>query len=44
MNVFLDEAIQLIENLGFKSTVGNRSFSDILDISSGAGQWGGVGW
>jgi hypothetical protein len=35
MNVFLDDAIQLIENLGFKSTVGNRSFSDILDISTG---------
>jgi hypothetical protein len=35
MNTFLDEALQLIENMGFESTVGNRSFNDILNRSNG---------
>jgi hypothetical protein len=35
MNLFISEAVQLIENVGFPSTVGNRSFSDLLDLTTG---------
>jgi hypothetical protein len=35
MKDFLQEAIQLIENMGFESTVGHRRFQDILDPATG---------
>ena len=35
MNAFLADGVQLIEAMGFESTVGHASFSDILDINTG---------